>query len=268
MVRIVPVRPPSGGSHRGDAEHREAAGLQRPLGLTGGRSRREDVVADHREPTVDVGPAGAAARRAVHRAGQVGGPRGGVQTSLVLHPPDTQQPGDPGVVPPGRRVAPAAAVRAYVGSWPRARTVAARDGTGTRTSGTAGTATARRQPARPPHRRAARRAGGAGPAGRAPCGRAPGRAAGRRTPPPPSSRPAPAGTGVGRTGPRCRGASSAQRRRAAARVAAAGAGGAGQQVDEGCEHRSSHARRGRSATATGPACGRERQPTYVRASIC
>ena len=128
------------------------------------------------------------------------------------------------------RRAAARAIRS-IGSCPRARTTAGREGTGTSTVGL------RRQdrPARP--RPAPGRAGRPARTRRAPCGRAPSRAAGRRTPPRRSRRRGRAGHGVGRTDrPRV-----GRRRRAVAAQrapgrAAAHAAAAVDEVEPGVEH--------------------------------
>ncbi len=77
------------------------------------------------------------AGRAEHRPGEVGRAGGGVEPGLVDHAaagdqqPDRPSRRTPGCAAVGRR----APVRAYVGSWPRARAAPGRDGTGTSTTG-------------------------------------------------------------------------------------------------------------------------------------
>ena len=147
--------------------------------------------------------------RAVHRAGQVGGPVGGAEAGLV----------------DARRGGCAAAASATTSRPARPQQPGGRGGHRGRrvVAAAAGSARARRhrhqhhragrrlveQPPRPP-RPAARRAARAARAAGAPCGRAPSRGACRRTPPPPRAAPARRAPGPARPGGRRPAASPAQ----------------------------------------------------------
>ena len=156
---------------------RSPDGLQRPLRLPGRRSGGQHIVADH-----DQGFRRAASRsakgpaRAGHEARQVGRPRRRVEPGLVVDP-DARAGAGAGTArtscPARRSRAAAPRVMVQVGSWPRARTVARRDGhrhqhhrPGRRR---------RRRRTRPPTAPASSRASGAAQrrAAGAPCGRPP-----------------------------------------------------------------------------------------------
>ena len=121
-----------------DGEHGQPARLQRPLRLPGRRSGGQHVVADHRPgPPACAWP-------------DVAEPGSGRPSSPPGWPPGPPRRARPGRRPgraagagarrrtscPARRSRAAAPrVIVQVGSWPRARTVAGRDGTGVSTTG-------------------------------------------------------------------------------------------------------------------------------------
>ena len=168
-MNVVTTKPRSGSAcgaspPRSRRRARSARCLERPLGLPGGRAGGQHVVADHHARRGRR----RASRRSdrlghAHRARQVGRPRGRVEPGLVADPAASRSSRS------ARTSCPAAAAGAaaprvivQVGSWPRARTVAGRDGTGTST-----TAGRRRPRRRRPRATAAASRSASGP--RRPC---------------------------------------------------------------------------------------------------
>ena len=169
--------------------------LQGPLGLAGGRSGGQHVVARprRRHGADAVGRGGVRPGGTVHRPARLAARSRGVEQ----RPGPAPRRGSGAAAPPGYdvrwRAAPPAATVTSAG-WGRrraARAAPGRDGTGTSTTGlirgprseAAATAPARARPSGRPSDEPAR----------APCGRSPGRAAARRAPPPPRAVTSPGG---------------------------------------------------------------------------